>query len=473
MLIGVITDIHIYNEKSLYETIHYLKLHTAQTKPDLIVCLGDIFDKITTCIQYADTFKNECYKVFPNWIFLYGNHDGEYPANNETAGWQHFLTVFPQAQARVTFQNQSFISVADLEEESDYQEFLLSNIQPKDIVLSHGPFSQRLLDLLESKGALLALNGHTHVFHIQEGQQKKLRQYAMPCFRIGGMNNEPACMSFVSIQESKIKIICQETPLPRFDTSHRESFKTFAYPENPTEGFADAPHNWQFHPPFQKGKYAWKGGYTRLQHYENENLIWDKSFGESHFDSTPLFFFSINNKDFLVVPGTWGKSNPENDFNSAVIIEAYTGIVQLYLPIVGLTAEPILNDGILYIVGQWHEVLAIDLLAMKIIWENTAFVSHPHYEWRDNRNGGGWNINKPLVVRHVWTVNLRGDLIGFDKITGQRRFVHLGHIQGSSPIAYSPYLGCGNIQAKIIDHEKGILQFADKFICDVTGAKLN
>jgi predicted phosphodiesterase len=472
MIIGIITDIHIYNEKSLNETINYLKIHIAQTKPDIIVCLGDIFDKITTCIRYAETFKNECYKVFPTWIFLYGNHDGEYPSNNEVKGWHHFLKIFPDAQARVTIQGQGFISVADLEEESNHQDFLLNNVKQNDIILSHGPFSQRLLNLLEEKGAALALNGHTHVFHIQTGEFKKLRQYAMPCFRIGGMNNEPACMSFVYFENKKIKVICQETPLPRFNKPYHGKLRQFDYPENPAEGFIDQPSNWVFHPPLKKGNFSWKGGYGRLQHFENNSLVWDKSYGHPHFDSTPLFPFTHNNTEYLVVAGTWGKSEAGGDFNSAVIIDAYSGNVHLYLPLVGLTAEPILKDGHLYIVGQWHEVMAIDLTAMKIIWENTAFVSHPTLEWRDNRTGGGWGINKPLVGEHVWAVNLRGDLIGYDKKSGRRKFIHHEYIQEPSSIAYSPILGCGSIQSKIIDHEKGIMQFADKLICDLTGEKI-
>lgn len=472
MLIGVITDIHIYNEKSLNETIQYLKIHIAKTKPDVIVCLGDIFDRITTCIKLAETFKNECYQVFPKWIFLYGNHDGEYPTNNEEEGWSHFLKIFPEAQARVIINGQGFISVADLEEHSNYHEYLLQNTQANDIVLSHGPFSQNLLDQLEAKGAVLALNGHTHVFHIQEGKQKKLRQYSMPCFRIGGMNNEPACMSFVSVENNKIKIVCQETPLPNFENSNQGLLRKFDYPENPTDGFKDSPGHWLFHPPLRSGKFSWKGGYGRLQHFENDTLIWDKRYGSPHFDSTPLFKFTYQQKDYLVVPGTWGKVNPKASFESAVIIEAYSGEPLLYLPVVGLTAEPVVHEEYLYIMGQWHEVMAVQLSSMKILWENTAHVSHPQYLWRDNRDGGGWGINKPIVRDHVWAVNIRGDLIGYDKISGKRKFIHTDFIRGSSPVAYSPFLGCGNIQSKIIDNVKGLIQIGDKVISDVNGEKL-
>ena len=473
MLIGVITDLHIYDEKSFNETIFYLKAHLSQTRPDVMVCLGDVFDCISTFIKHGQRFKEACYENFPEWIFIYGNHDGQYALNNEVEGWHHFQTVFPQAQARITFQGQSFISVGDLEKESNYQEFLLRNAQPRDIVLSHGPFSQSLLDQLEMKGITLALHGHVHVFHIQEGALKKLKQYSMICFRFGGRNNEPPCMSYISIKNQVVNITCQETSLPRFQKPYEEPLKQFDYPENTTKGTEDGLDSWAFHPALTVGGFKWKGGYGRLQHFENATLKWEKSFGQHLFNSTPLLKFTHEKADFLVVAGTWGKSGRlKNGFDSAVIIEAYTGEVKLYLPVVGVTATPVIQDGHLYIVGQWHEVVVVDLSEMKILWENTAKVSHPIFEWRDNRIGGGWCTNKPLVGKHVWVVNLRGDLIGFDKKTGQRKFVHTAFIQTPSAVAYSQIFACGKIESEIFDEQKGLMRFSDKIICDLTGQKV-
>jgi len=470
MRIGVITDIHIFNQTSLNEVMNYIKIHIENKKPDLMICLGDIFDKVTSFITFAPKFKEECYKAFPHWIFVYGNHDGEYPSNGETEGWEHFLKVFPEAQSRHHYHGTNFISVCDLEEASDYHNYLVKNVQANDIVLSHGPFSQNLLNILEEKGAALALNGHTHVFYIQEGIKKKLKQYSMPCLRIGGMNNEPACMTYVEIKNADIQITCQKTPLPNLEEPQIGKLESFEYPTNNSCGFQDEPRYWLFHPPLIKDNYQWLGGYSRLQCFKNKQLIWDKTYGHCHFISTPLFLFTYSNKDYLVVSGTWGKSDNAGDFDSAVIVDALTGEVKLYLPVVGLTAEPYIQNDIMVVMGQWHEVIAIDLRTMKIMWQNTAHVNHPYFEWRDNRNGGGWGTNSPIIGTHVWAVNLRGDVIGFDKETGQRKFIHLNYVKVFQPIAYSQMLACGNIKPKFC-HQKDIILFENQKINDVTGEK--
>lgn len=471
MLIGVITDIHIFNETSFQEVMNYIKIHLENKKPDLMVCLGDIFDKVTTCITYAQKFKEECYKAFPHWIFIYGNHDGEYATKGEIKGWQHFLKVFPDAQARHSYHGQNFISVGDLEETSDYHQYLIKNAKANDIVLSHGPFSQNLLNILEEKGITLALSGHTHVFHIQEGKLKKIKQYSMPCLRIGGMNNEPACMTYVEIKNNVTKITCQKTPLPKLNEPQKGKLESFDYPPNQSNGFQDAPENWLFHPPLIKNNHKWLGGYSRLQYYEGNNLVWDKSYGHCHFNSTPLYLFTHHDKDYLVVSGTWGKSETNHDFDSAVIVDAISGAVKLYLPVVGLTSEPYIQNNLMVIMGQWHEVIAIDLNTMKILWQNTAHVNHPVFEWRDNRNGGGWGINAPIIGTHVWAVNLRGDVIGFDKFTGQRKFIHLDYVKVYQPIAYSQILGCGHIKPKFCN-QKDVIAFENQKINDVTGEKI-
>lgn len=471
MLIGVITDIHIFNDTSLQEVMKYIKIHLANKKPDLMICLGDIFDKVTTCIAYAQQFKDECYKVFPDWIFIYGNHDGEYPTKGEVKGWQHFLKVFPEAQARHSYHGQNFISVGDLDETSDYHRYLVNNAKENDIVLSHGPFSQNLLNILEEKGVKLALNGHTHVFQIQTGKLKILKQYSMPCLRIGGMNNEPACLSYVAIKDKDIKITCQKTPLPKLNEPQNGPLESFDYPVNASDGFQDEPHHWLFHPPLVKDNHRWKGGYSRLQYFKNNKLMWDKSYGHCHFNSTPLYLFTHQNKDYLVVSGTWGKNETCQDFESAVIVDAYTGEVKLYLPVVGLTSEPFIQNNLMAVMGQWHEVIVIDLNAMNILWQNTAHVNHPVHEWRDNRNGGGWGINAPIIGTHVWAVNLRGDVIGYDKLTGTRKFIHLEFVKVYKPIAYSQILGCGHIKPKFSEH-KDVIVFENQKIHDVTGEKV-
>ncbi len=52
-----ITDIHMNGEGAVNQVIDYLKIATEKHTPDLIICLGDLFDDSLRCEQLGPIFR--------------------------------------------------------------------------------------------------------------------------------------------------------------------------------------------------------------------------------------------------------------------------------------------------------------------------------------------------------------------------------------------------------------------------------
>ena len=128
---------------------------------------------------------------------------------------------------------------------------------------------------------------------------------------------------------------------------------------------------------------------------------------------------------------------------SLLVAEAKSGEELYRLPVVGVSAPPTIVDGILYVVGQWREIIAADLMTGEVLWKRRSQTDSDSLSWYDNRIGGGWSVCPAAVGKHVWTVNSRGDLWGYDRSTGEPVFIYPGAIALNSrpSCTYAPCLG--------------------------------
>jgi outer membrane protein assembly factor BamB len=110
-----------------------------------------------------------------------------------------------------------------------------------------------------------------------------------------------------------------------------------------------------------------------------------------------------------------------------IVVDPYSGDESYRVGVVGVSQPPTVADGIMYITGQWREIIAIELATGRELWRGRSQVetnATRDLSWHDGRVGGGWSVCAPAVGRHVWTVNARGDLFGYDRGNGREVFVH-------------------------------------------------
>ncbi len=131
-------------------------------------------------------------------------------------------------------------------------------------------------------------------------------------------------------------------------------------------------------------------------------------------------------RSFLIIGGTWVPA-PSGTFASVIVVDPFTGDEFYRVPVIGVSQSPTVVDGVMYIVGQWREIIAVDVATGRELWRRRSQVETPataDLSWHDCRTGGGWSVCAPAVAKHVWTVNARGDLFGYDRHSGHERFVY-------------------------------------------------
>jgi outer membrane protein assembly factor BamB len=179
-------------------------------------------------------------------------------------------------------------------------------------------------------------------------------------------------------------------------------------------------------PPLRDGEREWLGGAQRLQYRKAGRLVWDQSYGTGLVDACPPTLQSHGGVEHLLVAGTWlrGVGAEQGQFTSLVAVDPETGEEQFRVPVAGVSAPPTVTDGVAYVVGQWREVIAVELATGRELWRERSQTETAGLSYHDAQVGGGWSVCPAAVGRHVWTVNARGDLFGYDRHTGEARWVH-------------------------------------------------
>lgn len=421
-------DVHIFDESSCRRAAQSLKKTAAIHKPDVIIGLGDLFDSIAHCREFGPDFRDAMRAFHDRCLFVYGNHDGGNVKGGGAGGWEAFNEIFGHAQRVEEVGGRRLIMLADQQRDSGWESFAVDQIARESILLSHSPFQQSELDKFAAKGASLALNGHAHVSRRLQSRDGTCQQITLSPMPFAGMLQEPAGCALIDLSEEGIDFRWNAIALPRMPGNNLV-FDDGVWPAAiEVEGhFPGEPNKPRHMPPLVDGNREWLGGAQRLQLRVDGVLKWDRSYGRSFVDNCESKLVRHGGREYLLVSGTWVRRAPGGVFESLVVVDPDTGEERYRVEVIGLSQPPTVVDGVIYIVGQWREAIAIELATGHELWRHRSQVETEETKglsWYDGRLGGGWSICPAAVGKHVWTVNARGDLFGYDKASGEERFVH-------------------------------------------------
>jgi len=474
------TDSHIHDEVSLTQALSLIANAVKRYKPDILIGLGDTFNSGADCLEWGQAFSNKIRNIIPKFIAIYGNHDGGDIHGVETTGWETFKEVFGNPQRVETLDGQNFILLADMQNDSGWEDFALEHTGAGSVVLSHSPLKQELLDKLSGQGARLVLNGHKHVFHVQQSRDGKLTQFNLPPLGFAGFNFEQAGVGFGQIE--KFQFTLQFYPHPLAQAPYNPALWTGKNPlppqQKPKSHLPGEPDAWLSAPRLRDGTREWLGSLNRLQHYKDGKLEWDKSFGTGHSEAGAMQRIEQNGVEYLILCGTWIKKQGSKKYESLAVINPETGELFYQVEVIGVSGRPVVKEGILYIAGQWREIIAIELATGKELWRNrcqSETEATKECSWHDGKIGGGWTVTPPKVGKHIWVINSRGDLFGYDKETGKEKFVYQAAIplNADSRSPYSPTLSCNPFRWEEEEHDgQAFFVINGAAINDQTGALL-
>jgi len=285
-------DVHIHDDESLQDAIAILKHAITTHCPDLLICLGDTFDNGTLFQKYGLRLRDECQKLHSHWLFCYGNHDGE----GFDDGYMAFRNVFQTAQQAIDIKGYRIVCFADMCNTSGGEEFSLRNTIPGAIVCCHGNQPQHHIEKLAKQGARLIVNGHKHFAHIQRSKHKQCEQITLPPLRFGGMNGESAGCAIIDVEGARVDFQWVESKLPAFPLNRKiwTDSNNDIMPGQPRDRhFEGTPDRWLICPPLKVGDREWKGGPSLLQYCVANELLWEKSYGASWVDNSPITLHSM------------------------------------------------------------------------------------------------------------------------------------------------------------------------------------
>lgn len=435
-------DVHIHDDVSLRQTVELLERVVKRYRPDLMICLGDSFDTGTLCREYGPRFRSACESMHHNWLFCYGNHDGE----AIEGGFQAYDAIFHSSQTSIEINGRRIASFADMADPVEGERFVLGDVVQGSIVCCHGNQPQRIIDALAERGAILILTGHKHFHHEQRSADGKCGQLTLSALRFGGMNGDPAGCAIIDVAGGAVDFKWIESELPAFPMNGRVFESDDAGSGRVDACFEDDPDSWIICPPLRSGDEDWRGGPSLLEHRVKGERRWLKSYGASWVDNCPLSLHEFQGRRYLILGATWlgiDKRMGVKGLESLLVVDAKSGEELYRVPIVGMSAPPTVVDGVIYAVGQWREIFAVELTTGRTLWKGRSQLEGDGFSWHDNRIGGGWSVCPAAVGRHVWTVNSRGDLFGYDRNNGRLLFSHAASIplNDGSNCVYAPHIG--------------------------------
>lgn len=476
----LLTDVHMNSQTAVEQVVAYLETAIAEHCPELVICLGDLFEDASRCRALGPGFRRRIRSLSAEWLFLYGNHDGSSPGKGgDEIGRQRFESVFGTAQPVIDLHGVRLLVLADQNPDAEWRAFVLEQAGPGTVILSHAPLGQDLLDRLEKKGCRYALSGHMHVLHKQTGSNGQLTQYSLAPFRFGGRHGESGGYAIAEFHENSMDITwCANhpPPLPAADQQVIGTMSSGFGPDTAAH-LPNDPDCWQSAPPLVIGERSWAGGPLRLQHYQKQTLQWERHYADGFADSLTPMVVNEDGQEFLIIGGTWNKR--DGRFCSLMVLDPYTGEERYCIEVIGVSAPPAIADGIMYVVGQWREIIAVELASGRELWRQRSqvdTVDTTELSWMDGYPGSGWSLCRAAVGKHVWTVNSRGDLFGYDRQTGKELFVYPRAVPCSDLLecSYSPTMSCAVRRAEISRDSDGCLLFAwnGKYVHDEAGKLL-
>ena len=462
---------HISDEESLRYALTALKTAITRQQPDVAISLGDVFNQQSLLETYGAEFCRALLAMHRQWVFVYGNHDGSSTSKGHgDLGWDAFQKVFGPAQTVYQFGAQKIVTLGDQQPDSGWLEYGLSKTEPGTILLSHGPLPQAALDALESKGARFIFSGNDHRFIRKRGVQGRCEQRIQAPFLFAGRTGDVAGYAVVDLSADRLDYRWEMQPLPLMPGNHRVvPGPKWQMPFSKDDTHPDA---WFEGAPCRVGPHEWVGGPARLLYRRDGRLQWEKSYGRSSMSTCAPSFARHNGVDYLIIAGTWVSQPPSREFASLMVVDPYTGSEHYRVKVIGVSNPPTIVDGIMYIAGQWREIIAVDLASGRELWRRRSQVETPAtagLSWYDGHTGGGWTTCQPAVGQHVWTVNARGDLFGYDPVDGRECFVHPAAV----PLNETPCCPYANRQACVPEGFKRHAGKDGQIIFEVNGQRVN
>jgi len=479
MKILVFADAHIFDDGTLDDTLAFLRAAVEAHEPDAVVCLGDLFDSEAACRSLGPRFRDAGRALHRRWLFVYGNHDGGTTGGRMIGGWRAFCDVFGQAQAVHDIGGLRFICLGDQQPRTKWRDFALRHAGSGAVVCAHAPLGQALLDDLAARGVRLVLTGHKHVHHRQPSTDGALRQWTLPPARFNGFGLSAAGCALVDVETGAYRWVRNGLPLLRTNPATFDVGAPLPSPHDAAGHFPGEPDAWLGNAPLRDGEREWIGGPNRLQFRDNGRLVWEWRYARQNDHYCTPGLVRHGGRAYLLLGGHWHKRTPESDYESLVVADAATGEECYRVRVIGISQPPTAADGVIYVVGQWREIVAVELATGRELWRRRSQVETPATDglsWRDGRVGGGWSACPAAVGKHVWVVNARGDLFGYDRATGAERFVHPAAIplNRSRPCTYAPRLACApaGYETEATPGGSLVFRFNGRGVEDATGTLL-
>src|SRR5438477_6203214 len=107
-------DLHIFDAESCQIALDCFERSIQKYHPDVIVCLGDLFDTRAFLAQFGPEFHRRSRLLHREWLFVFGNHDGSSTTQGRNEeGWRTFCDVFGPAQYWREIAGHRFVSLGE------------------------------------------------------------------------------------------------------------------------------------------------------------------------------------------------------------------------------------------------------------------------------------------------------------------------------------------------------------------------
>lgn len=419
-------DMHISDELSYSVALECFERVIAEYRPELLLCLGDLFDNRNLLLKFGGDFYAKLRRLHDRWLFVFGNHDGSDTSKGRNErGNGAFSEVFGPAQSVQEFGGRRFITLANAQHDSGWESFADEHVRPKSVLLAHEPLNAEAIERIGVRGAQLILAGHRHAFSTSHSADGSCEQRVQPPFLFGGRTGDPAGFNVIDFDADGYTCQWVTQTLPCMPSNARVVNGGWQPPYRQSGEVQLA--SWCAYEPCRYGTYQWFGGPGKLECYRDGVLQWGRSYGRSGGDTCPPKLVEYRGKHYAILGGTWVTTSAAGAFASVIVVDPFTGDEHYRVPVIGVSCHPTVMDGVMYIVGQWREIIAVELETGRELWRQRSQVETEktkQLSWHDCQTGGGWSVCAAAVARHVWTVNARGDLFGYERETGRELFVY-------------------------------------------------
>ncbi len=270
-------DMHISDAASCRVALECFECALRQFRPDVVACLGDLFDNRTFLEQFGPEFHRRLRALHPDWLFVFGNHDGSGNSRGQNDdGWRTFCDLFGPAQYTREIGGHHFVVLANVQSDSGWQEFADAETRAGSVVLAHRPLDAATIERCAGRGARLILAGDAHSSKISRSADDSCEQRVQPPFLFGGRLGDAAGFNVIDFDDDGYSCQWVTQTLPAMPGNSRVVENAWQ-PRWRTKSESNFPElaEWCDVEPCRSDEYLWFGGAARLQCYRSGVLHWE------------------------------------------------------------------------------------------------------------------------------------------------------------------------------------------------------